>query len=176
MKKQYLRRPRKNEQIRIPEVRLIDENGKQLGIFPTWKALKLAEERGFDLIEVAPQIKPPVCRLLDYGKFMYQKQKEEQKSKAKRIEVKEISISPRIGAHDIEFKIRQIEKFIKKGDRVNVEIFLKGREKAHRDLARRKLEEFIVLTKDFAEQEEEIKKIPSGFMTILIPKKDVKNA
>ncbi len=168
-------RPRKNEQIRVPEVRFIDEKGKQLGIFPLWKALKLAKEKELDLVEVAPNAKPPVCRLLDYGKFLYNQQKEEQKSRSKKILVKQIRISPRTGSHDLEFKARQIEKFIKKGYRVEVEIFLKGREKAHQDLARKKFEDFIALTKDFAEKEEEIKKVPQGFITVLISKKDAKN-
>lgn len=174
LKKKF--KPRKNEQVRVREVRLIDEKREQLGIFPVWKALQIAKEKDLDLVEVSPNAKPPVCRLLDYGKFLYSQQKEEHKSRGKKILVKQVRISPRIGPHDIEFKTKQIEKFVKKGHRVEVEIFLRGREKAHMDLARKKLEDFIALTKDFAEKEEEIKKAPRGFMTVLIPKKDAKNA
>lgn len=172
MNKKFKFRNRKNGEIRVPEVRLIDETGKQLGIFPTWKALNIAKEKSFDLVEVAPGVRPPVCRIMDFGKFLYSQQKEERKTKAKKILVKKIQIKSRTGEHDLEFKVRQIEKFIKKGFRVETSIFLRGREKAHLDLAKEKLEEFIARTKDFAAQEEEIKKTPSGFSTILIPKKD----
>lgn len=133
-----------NERIRALEVQVIDEEGKPLGVMQTAAALALAHERGYDLVEVAPKAQPPVCRLLDYGQFKYQKEKEarKQKAHAHRVEVKGVRLSVRIGEHDREVRRQKSLEFLREGDKVQVEMILRGREKAHADLARRLMEEF----------------------------------
>ncbi|MBU2566347.1 translation initiation factor IF-3 [Patescibacteria group bacterium] len=134
-----------NERIRVPEVRVIDEQGTFHGIMKTADALALAEERGFDLVEVSPKEEPPVCKLLDYGAFKYQKIKEmkQQKIHAKKVEVKGIRLSVKIGQHDIDNRVKQAIEFLKGGQKIKIEIILRGREKAHGDLALQKIQEFI---------------------------------
>jgi len=127
-----------NEQIAVPEVRLIDAEGKQLGIMDTSKALAIAVEQGTDLVEVAPNAKPPVCRLMDYGKFLYEAQKRERdarKSQAK-VEVKEIRLRPKTGEHDITYKLRDARKFLERGAKVKFRIRFRGREVTHPEVAR----------------------------------------
>jgi len=135
---------RYNEQIRVPEVRLIDENEEMLGVMRTDKALNLAIERGFDLVEVSPKAKPPVCKLLDYGQFKYQKEKElrQQKAHAKKVEVKGIRLSVKMGQGDFDVRLGQAIKFLESGDKLKIEVRMRGREKAHGDLAIAKVNEF----------------------------------
>lgn len=139
------------------------------------KAYDLTEKAGLDLIEIAPQARPPVCRIMDFGKYQYQQsQKEkEQKQKQKYIEVKSVRISPRIGLHDLEFKAKQAEKFLNQGDKVRIEIQLRGREKAHQNLAYDKLEQFIDLIKMEIVVEQEPKREPRG-LAMIIAKEAVK--
>ncbi len=113
-----------------------------MGTMPTWQALNLARDRGLDLIEVASKTVPPVCKISDFGKFLYQKEKMSRGSKPHRVEIKGIRLSFNIAKHDLEMKAKQAQKFLEKGDRVRVEIILRGREKAFGNLAREKLEEF----------------------------------
>jgi translation initiation factor IF-3 len=127
-----------NERIRVAEVRLIDEDGSQVGIVPTEQALKLAGERDLDLVEVAPDAKPPVARLLDYSKYRYE---QEQKAKAARkhqqqINVREIKLRPKIATHDYETKKGHVERFLKNQDKVKVTIMFRGREQAHPERGR----------------------------------------
>jgi translation initiation factor IF-3 len=124
---------------------LIDENNKQIGMINTGEALRMAEERGFDLVEVSPKANPPVCKLLDYGAYQYRLEKVERKQKAKQkiIEVKGIRLSFKIGAHDLEIRKNQALKFIEKGDKVKLEMILRGREMAHQDMAREIISKFI---------------------------------
>ena len=137
--KRFDRRPperdltRINERIRVPEVRLIDENGQQLGIMRTAEALRYAESRELDLVEVAPDAKPPVCRVLDYSKYKYE---QEQKQKAARkhqqnITVREIKFRPKIAEHDYDTKKNHVERFLKHRDKVKVTIMFRGREVTH---------------------------------------------
>ncbi len=128
---------RVNLAITAPEVRVIDENGQMLGILPTAKAVQAANERGLDLVEVFPTAEPPVCKVLDYGHFRYQKEKEARKQKAQshEVEVKGIRLSLRIGEHDLEIRHQQAKKFLERGDKVKIEMVLRGREKGHRELA-----------------------------------------
>src|SRR5690348_14109133 len=100
---------RVNKQIRISPIRAIDENGTQLGVIPTFQALKLAEDRGLDLVEISPNARPPVCKIMDYGKYNYQQQIAAKKAKQNTIEVKEIQLRPNIGQHDLEVKINKIK-------------------------------------------------------------------
>lgn len=135
---------RANQQIRVPEVRVIDENGEHAGVMPIEKALQLATERGYDLVEVEPKAAPPVTRLLDYGQFKYAKEKEarKQKAHAHKVEVKGVRLSVRIGEHDREVRRQKSLDFLREGDKVQVEMILRGREKAHADLARKVMENF----------------------------------
>jgi translation initiation factor IF-3 len=143
---------RVNEQIRIREVRLIGENGEQLGVLPTLEALRHARERGLDLVEVAPTAVPPVCRLLDYGRFKYEQEKKDREARKnqKIVLMKEIRLRPKTDEHDIDFKSKQIERFIEEGDRVKVTLRFRGREMAHPNLGRQLLEQVADRVKNVA--------------------------
>jgi len=134
-----------NEQIKVPEVRLIDEEGKFIEITPTPRALEIAKERGYDLVLVSPKDIPPVAKIMDYGKFRYEQEKQmrKQKAKQKKVETKIIRLSPRIGSHDIEVRLNQAQKFLEEGNKIKIEIILKGRERQHADLARSVINNFI---------------------------------
>lgn len=127
------------------EVRVIDEEGQQLGVFPIHEALRLAVERNLDLVEVAPNAIPPVCRFLDYGKFQYERQKKEREARKsqKIIEIKEIRLRPRTGEHDIDTKVRHALSFLDEGSKVKVTVRFRGREITHPEIAREQLEEFV---------------------------------
>ncbi len=135
-----------NERIREPKLRVIsDEGGEHLGILSTDEALKIAKERKLDLVVIQPKAEPPVAKLIDFGKYKYEKEKEarKQKSKAKNVEVKGVRLSVRIGQHDIDVRKEQAKKFMNKGDKVKVEIILRGREKRHGEVASQVIESFI---------------------------------
>ncbi|TVR59487.1 MAG: translation initiation factor IF-3 [Spirochaetaceae bacterium] len=136
-----------NEMIRVREVRLVDENGGQLGIVPTVEALKMARERSLDLVNVAPQAKPPVCKLLDYGKYKFELEKKtrESKKKQKLVRMKEIRMQPKIEVHDLSFKTKHIKEFLDEGNKVKVTIRFRGRELAHTELGRKVLEKVLDL-------------------------------
>lgn len=123
-------------------MRLISETGEQLGTMPLFKAREIANERGFDIVEVAPQAVPPVCRLIDYGKFKYEQTKKEREArkKQKSINIREVQLRPKIGDHDIEFKTRTIKKLLGEGDKVKVSVIFRGREITHPDLGKELLE------------------------------------
>lgn len=127
---------RVNGQIRVREVRLIDENGEQKGVVPTPAALKLAQEADLDLVEVAPQANPPVCKILDYGKYRFEMEKKlrDSKKKQKLQVLKEIRMQPKIDSHDLDFKSKHIREFLAGGDKVKVTVRFRGRELAHTEL------------------------------------------
>ncbi len=127
-----------NERIRIREVRLIDDEGTQVGIIPTRDAMEMARERGLDLVEVAPNAVPPVCRLMDYGRFRYEQSRKERDSRRNQhvVELKEVRIRPKIDDHDLETKGRQAAKFLDSGDKVKLTVLFRGREMAHPDIGR----------------------------------------
>ena len=131
-----IRKYRVNRAITAREVRLISEAGEQLGVMPTAKALELAREQGYDLVEVAPTSVPPVCRLIDYGKFKYEQTKKEREArkKQKAVLLREVRLRPKIGQHDIEFKTRIIRKLLEQGDKVKVRVLFRGREITHPEL------------------------------------------
>jgi translation initiation factor IF-3 len=139
---------------------------------PTFEALALAKQKMLDLVEVAPNVVPPVCKIMDYGKFQYQqsKQKRIAQAKQKKVEIKGIRMRVQTEEHDRQFKQDQIEKFLKKGNKVKIEIVLKGREKAHADLARTNLQEFLKTIITPYKMEEEIKRYPGGFNVLIAPK------
>lgn len=120
------------------EVRVIDENGEQLGILPTRQALDIARERGLDLVEVAPNAIPPVCRLMDYGKFRYEQSRRDRESRKhqKTTDLKEVRIKPKIDEHDLATKSRQAQRFLEEGDKVKLTVMFRGREMAHPDIGR----------------------------------------
>jgi translation initiation factor IF-3 len=134
-----------NERIRVREIRVIDESGTQLGIMPPQQALTLARQRGLDLVEVAATAVPPVCRIMDFGKYQYQEQKRAREAKRhqKIIEVKEIKFRPKVDEHDYQFKKKHIERFLADGDKVKATIFFRGREMAHPEIGRRILERLV---------------------------------
>ncbi len=138
-----------NEKIAAPQVRVIDENGVMLGILDTPKAVALAQERGLDLVEVNPAAEPPVCKFLDFGQFKYQKEKEVRKQKAQsaEVEIKGIRLSLRIGPGDFETRHQQAKKFFERGDKVKIELPLRGREKAFREGGYEVCNKFIDLLK-----------------------------
>jgi len=159
---------RVNEQIKNPQVQVIDENGKNLGILDTSKAIELAKERGLDLVEISSKTQPPICKIIDYGKYQYIREKKERKQKAKqrKLELKQIRIGFTTSVHDLGIKAKQIEKFLGEGHKVKIDLKLRGRERAHDDLAKEKLELFLKMIPEF-KQEEEIKKAPWGLTTIV---------
>lgn len=130
-----------NEAIRAPQLRVIDLDGKQLGILPRNEALRLAEERSLDLVEVAPQADPPVAKLMDFGKYQYERAKREREARKarKEIEVKEIRLRPKTGEHDLAFKVRQARSFLEAGAKVRVRIRFRGREITHPEVANKQL-------------------------------------
>lgn len=159
-----------NRQIRAREVRLIDETGKQLGVVPFEEAARLAIERKLDLIQVTHKVEPPVCKLGDYGKYLYREEKKEKAiRKHKGGELKGIRLTFNISLHDLEIKVRQAEKFLKRGDRVRIELPLKGREKALQEFAKEKIEKFLEILKGIIPLriERELKKEPKGFTMII---------
>ncbi len=133
-----------NEQIRDKEVRVIGENGEQLGIMSSKDAMKLAEEAGVDLVKIAPTAQPPVCRIVDYGKFKYEQMRREKEAKKKQhvVEIKEIRLSPNIDTNDLNTKITAARKFLTKGDRVKVTLRFRGREMAHMQTTKHILDDF----------------------------------
>jgi translation initiation factor IF-3 len=139
-------------EIRVKEVRLVDETGKQLGIYPIREALYLAEERGVDLVEVAPNAKPPVCRLLDYSKFMYERARREREARKaqKQIDVKEIRIRPKIAEHDVMIKVNRARGFLAEGAKVRVRVRFRGREITHQEIGRRLLDQIAENMSDVA--------------------------
>lgn len=141
---------RVNEQLRvIPEVMVIDESGVNLGALPVSKALEIALERGYDLVEVSPKANPPIAKLMDFGQFKYEKEKEARKQKARshNVEVKGVRLSLRIGTHDLEVRRDQAKRFLEEGDKVQIEIVLRGRERQFSDLAKSVMEKFVELIK-----------------------------
>jgi translation initiation factor IF-3 len=136
---------RTNERIRVPQVRVVDDQGEQLGIMSPREALQIARERGFDLIEVAPNAQPPVCRIMDYGKYKYEqsKQKSEQKKKSHQSELKAMTLRPGTDDHDLDIKIKNIIKFLGDGDKVKVTVRFRSRELSHPEFAHQNLQKIV---------------------------------
>ena len=139
-----------NELIRVPEVRLIDDEGNQVGVVPIEQARTMAREKELDLVEIAPGAKPPVCKIMDYGKYLFQQKKKqgEAKKKQKVIVVKEVQFRPRIDEHDFNFKKNHVMRFLEDGDKVKAIVRFRGREMAHQELGRAVLERLIAEVKE----------------------------
>lgn len=158
----YNRRPRPkknphniNREIRASEVRLIDEEKNQVGIIPIAEALAMAREKELDLVEISPNAKPPVCRLLDYGKYLYsiQKKAHEAQKHQRKIHVKEIKFTPVIGEHDIDVKLKKIKQFLEEGNKVKITIWLRGRQKRRPELLGQMTDKIMGIIKEISEIE-----------------------
>jgi translation initiation factor IF-3 len=148
-------RTRVNNQIRISPVRVIDPEGNQVGILPIEKALETAEELGLDLVEVAPMARPPVCRIMDYGKFRYEEQRKarEARKKQHRVDLKEVKLRPSIEDHDFDFKARHARRFLEEGNKVKVTMMFRGRQMAHPEIGRQVLDRMVAEIADVGKVE-----------------------
>lgn len=162
-----------NEQIKDKEVRLIGENGDQLGIMPAREALKLAQEAELDLVKIAPTAKPPVCKIIDYGKYKYElvRKEKEAKKKQKTVELKEIRLSPNIETNDLNTKINAARKFIAKGNKVKITLRFRGREMAHMQSSKHILDELAETLSDVAVVEKAPKLEGRSISMVLTEKK-----
>ena len=161
-----------NEQIRDKEMRLIGENGEQLGIMSARDAMKMAKEAELDLVKIAPAAKPPVCKIIDYGKYRYEQARKEKeaKKKQKTIEVKEVRLSPNIDVNDLNTKVGAARKFIEKGNKVKVTLRFRGREMAHMQSSKHILDDFAEQLKDVASVDKP-PKIEGRNMTMFLTEK-----
>ncbi|API94124.1 translation initiation factor IF-3 [Virgibacillus pantothenticus] len=160
-----------NEKIRAREVRLIDANGDQLGVKSRQEALEIAQKRNLDLVLVAPNAKPPVCRIMDYGKYRFEQQKKEKEARKKQkvINVKEVRFTPGIGDHDFETKLKNARKFLEKGDKVKAAVRFRGRAITHKELGREVLDRFAEEVKDIATVETKPKMEGRNMFMMLAP-------
>jgi translation initiation factor IF-3 len=160
-----------NEKIRAREVRLIDANGDQLGVKSRQEALEIAQKRNLDLVLVAPNAKPPVCRIMDYGKYRFEQQKKEKEARKKQkvINVKEVRFTPGIGDHDFETKLKNARKFLQKGDKVKAAVRFRGRAITHKELGREVLDRFAEEVKDIATVETKPKMEGRNMFMMLAP-------
>ena len=162
---------RVNREIRAKEVRVIDPEGKQIGILPLVEALRAAANADLDLVEVSPKSEPPVCRIMDFGKFKYQQSKKAHDAKKKQavIHLKEVKLRPKTEEHDLGFKLRHIERFLKEGDKTKVTIVFRGREIAHPDLGRQMMERVAEQAKEWGRIEQPPKFEGRNYVMILAP-------
>ena len=144
-----------NDRIRVREVRLIDAEGRQVGVVPTDDARRMAQEAGVDLVEVAPDARPPVCKIMDYGKFKYEQRKKTSHSgkKVHHAKLKEVRLRPKTEQHDYEVKLRHAKEFLEKGDKVQICLMFRGREMVHKDRGEKLLQRFITDLADLAKVE-----------------------
>ena len=161
-----------NEQIRDKEIRLIDENGEQLGIVSSRDAQKIADEKKLDLVKIAPTAKPPVCRIMDYGKYKFDQAKKEKEArkKQKTVDVKELRLSPSIDTHDVQVKVKKANEFLKDGDKVKVSIRFRGREIGHSKAGMAILEDFAKQTEEFGVIDKQPKMDGRSLVMFLAPK------
>ena len=163
-----------NEDIREKEVRVVNEQGEQLGIMPTVQALKLAEEKALDLVNIAPNAKPPVCKLMDYGKYRFEAAKKERdiKKNQKVVETKEVRLSATIEEHDIDVRYKQAVKFLQDGNKVKVSIRFRGRQIAHSEIGEDQMLQFVERIKDYGTMDKKPVVEGRNMTMILVPKKD----
>jgi len=166
--------PRVNNQIRISPVRLVDVNGEQVGIVAIEQARAIAEERGLDLVEVAPMARPPVVRIMDYGKYKYEQARKARESKKKQhqVKVKEIKLRPKIEEHDLAFKAGHARRFLGEGNKVKLTMRFRGREMTHPELGEEVLRHFIELVADVGQVEEEARVEGRNMTMVLAPKRN----
>ena len=160
-----------NRAVRAPRVRLIDQEGKQLGVVTSFDALKMAEAAGLDLVEISPNAHPPVCKIIDYGKFRYEqaKREKEQKKAQHQMKVKEVKVKPNIDEHDLQVKIRRARDFLSKGDKVRLTCQFRGREMAHPEIGRKVVERFCQEVEDLGTREAPLKRMGRMLSTVIAP-------
>lgn len=161
-----------NWAIKVPEVRVINSDGKQVGVMPLKEAMKIAEEQGLDLVEVAANANPPVCRIMNYGKYKYQQSKRTHEARKHQtvIQVKEVKLRPRTEEHDFQFKLRHAKRFLSEGNKVKVSILFRGREMAYPEFGTEILKRFIDGVKDLMVVEQAPRLEGRNMVTILAPK------
>lgn len=152
-------RVRTNDRIRAKEARVIDENGEQMGVVSVTEGLRIAKEKNLDLVEIAPNANPPVCRIMDFSKYKYEQEKKERlaRKKQKIVHLKEIKVKPNIEEHDYQTKLRHLKRFLERGDKVKVTLMFRGREMAHVDIGRNLMNRLVKELSEFAE----VEKMPS---------------
>ena len=162
-----------NERIRITPVRVIDENGEQLGIIPTFQALTRARDLGLDLVEISPSEKPPVCKIMDYGKFKYNRKKKQrqQHKHTHEVQIKEVRLRPKIDKHDRDIKLNRARGFLEQGDKVQFTMMFRGRENAHREIGRDIFTEIVAMFEDIAKVEQATKALGRRMTMVLSPDK-----
>ncbi|MCP5269413.1 MAG: translation initiation factor IF-3 [Zoogloeaceae bacterium] len=166
---------RVNEEINVPEIRLIGEAGEQVGVVSVRTAMQMAEEAGVDLVEIAPLAQPPVCRIMDYGKFKYQEAKKahEAKLKQKQVQVKEVKLRPGTDENDYQIKLRNMTRFLEEGDKVKVTLRFRGREMAHQEFGMRQLERIKADVEEIGQVEQMPKMEGRQMIMIIAPAKKV---
>jgi len=161
-----------NELIRAPEIRVIADDGEQLGVMTPEAALERAQDVGLDLVEVAPGSRPPVCRIMDYGRYKYERKKKMGKSKGHAASLKEIKLRPRTDQHDLDFKLKNARRFLTDGDKVKVTVMYRGREMVHRQLGYQQLNHVTELLGDFANVENPPRMEGRFLSMILVPNRE----
>jgi len=163
---------RVNERIRVPQVRVIGDDGQQVGVVTTREALTMAQSRGLDLVEVSPTARPPVCRIMDYGKFKYEQNRRARKAKKKQhqMQLKEIKMRPKIEDHDYQFKVNHAREFLEERDKVKITVTFRGREIAHQDLGHRLIQKVIASLADVATVETPPRNEGRTLLAVLMPK------
>ena len=157
--------------IRVPEIRVIDEEKQQLGVMPTSEALSTARQRGLDLVEIAPAATPPVCRIMDYGKFLYDLHKKDHEAKKhqKTIQVKEIKFRPKISIHDYTFKLKHVQRFLEEGNKVKITIMLRGREKSRPEMGLAILNRVIGDVQGIGKSDGDVRRQDWAVSALLVP-------
>jgi len=159
--------------IRVPEIRVLDDEKKQLGVLPTMEALSLARQKGLDLVEIAPAATPPVCRIMDYGKFLYELHKKDHEAKKhqKTIQLKEIKFRPKISIHDYAFKLKHVQRFLEEGNKVKLTIMLRGREKSRPEMGLAILDRVITDVQGVGKPDGGVRRQDWAVSALLIPAK-----
>ena len=164
-----------NHRIRVPEVRVIMDEGEQLGVMPTHEAIRLAEEKGLDLVEISPRAFPPVCRIMDYGKYKYEQSKQKQKARkhASTVEIKEIKFRPKTEGHDMDFKVKHVRRFLEGGNKVRLAVVFRGREITHPQTGMNVLRRVVEATADLSSVEVNANMEGRRMIMIIAPKPNV---
>jgi len=159
--------------IHAREIRVIDQDKKQVGILPVSEALSLARQRGLDLVEIAPTANPPVCRIMDYGKFLYEEHKREHEAKKhqKQVQIKEIKFRPKISIHDYTFKMNHVKEFLEEGNKVKITIMIRGRERSKPELAHQLMNRILADAHEFGRQDGDMRKQDWAVSALLVPAK-----
>ncbi len=161
-----------NEQIRDSSVRVVSDDGEQMGIMSAREAMNIAEAKGLDLVKISPNAQPPVCKIMDYGKFRFEQSKKQKEAKKNQhiITIKEMRLSTNIDKHDLDVKAKSVSKFLKAGDKVKISLRFRGRQMTHTDLGREVMEEFFTMVQDDAVMEKGTKMEGRSMFMILAPK------